>query len=84
MGLVVDTHSRFNIGRINEAEPGAACLIEPIRQEAHTVTLLHFQVFAVRFGDVRCRQTAQIMSIQENRHGDLQTCALLYSGLRAG
>jgi hypothetical protein len=22
MGLVVDTHRRFNIGRINEAEPG--------------------------------------------------------------
>jgi hypothetical protein len=68
MRLMVHAHRRFGIGRVDEAEAGAAGLVEPIGQEPHAIAVLHLEVLAVRLRDIYRRQPLEVVSIEKNRH----------------
>ncbi len=68
MRLVMHPHGGLDVGRIDEAEAGAAGVVEPIGQEPHAVALLHLQVLAVRLGDIGGGQALQVVPVEEDRH----------------
>jgi hypothetical protein len=68
MGLLVNTHCGLDIRRIDQAEPCPSRMVEPVGEKLHPVLTLNFEILAVRLGYVARGQTAQIMSIQINRH----------------
>ena len=55
----------LDVGRLNEAEAGAAGLVEPIGQEPDAVSFLNLQILAVSLGDIGRAEAREVVSVEE-------------------
>ena len=69
MRFAVDVRRRRRVGRIDQAEAGAAVRVKPIGHVFDPVFVLNLEVLAMRFGDILGRHIAHVVAVHENRHG---------------
>ena len=68
MRLVMHTHGRRRVGRVDQAEGRAAIRVEPIGQEANAIARLDLQILAMGLGDIGGGQTSHVVPVEENWH----------------
>ena len=71
VGLAMDPLSRRGVGRLNQAEIGAARAVEPVSQVLDPVPVLDLQVLAMCLGDALGCHAAHVVAIHEDRQAAL-------------
>src|SRR5438067_875158 len=71
MRLAMHPLSGSRVRRIDEAEIGAALVVEPIGHVLDPVSLLDFEVFAVRLGDAFGGHAGHVVAIHKDWHESL-------------
>jgi hypothetical protein len=71
VGPAVNPFSRRGVGRLNQAEIGAARAVEPVSQVLDPVPVLDLQVLAMCLGDALGCHAAHVVAIHEDRQAAL-------------
>ncbi len=71
MRLAVHPLGSCGVGRVDQAEIGTALLVEPVGHVLDPVSVLDFEILAMRLSDAFGGQAVHVVTIHEDRHGGL-------------